>query len=59
VTLVEGLDIQALLKSVAKRGHMDRVGIHVILIDARFGGKFFMGQWRPSDMRVSWIRLAS
>jgi hypothetical protein len=56
--LEEGLGLQALEWSFAKRYHMETQGIpilvHVTLIDTSVVGRIFIGQWRTMDLPISW-----
>jgi hypothetical protein len=42
VTFREGIDLQALEYIKNRRGHMDKLGIHMTLIDTRVVGIFVM-----------------
>jgi hypothetical protein len=44
---------------MSRIGKMDRLGVHVTLIDAQVVDKLGMGERRPLDMRVSWRKLVS
>jgi len=57
--LGEGPILQSLHYIMSRIGKMDRLGIHVTLIDAQVVDKLGMGERRPLDMRVSWRKLVS